>query len=285
MRLAMEPSNDANATDASPTAAGIMRMGVSKRKAYKPVKFTGCFGEPVDSSQQQEEESQPSTLNCLGISATSSERRALHLSHEDTADASNQTTPFNLNSTPAAPANVTAMHSTPPPPTFPLPRQQQIPLSQQTHIHDPCLSQKQRSRKARASAPTMVPLAHHNSSDASPVRSNRRRTEMRTQRNTIAICQIKCNQCEDVFDSMQELHAHTISVHGHYRCRQCNTKFTQRSNLLRHSLKHEGRKPFACTACAKCYYRRDHLQRHLNNLHPDIPPGEGIHVLPRGSQI
>ena len=91
MRLAvdrpMEISNDCDAIDAGPTAAGTVRTKISKRKAYKQVKYTGCFREPEDSSLSALNP-QPITLNCLGILDTSVERRALYLFHEDTAGTS-----------------------------------------------------------------------------------------------------------------------------------------------------------------------------------------------------
>ena len=105
--------------------------------------------------------------------------------------------------------------------------------------------------QVRASAPTMVPIAHHNYSGASPVQPNRRRTDVCALRNTIAICQIACRECQDVFNSLRDLHRHTIGIHDHYRYTRCNAKFTQRSKRLRHSLKQEGCKPLP--HCRLCY--------------------------------
>lgn len=90
-----------------------------------------------------------------------------------------------------------------------------------------------------------------------------------------------CNQCGDKFRSLNSLTEHTTAVHQWFRCTTCNAKFTQRSNLQRHSLKHLGFKPFKCAICRKEYYRKDHLVRHVEVSHPGSDPkGSIVNVLP-----
>ncbi|KAL5113122.1 hypothetical protein TcWFU_010505 [Taenia crassiceps] len=94
-----------------------------------------------------------------------------------------------------------------------------------------------------------------------------------------------CNQCSKIeFRSLQHLELHTLEVHGGYRCHVCHAKFTQRSNLQRHALKHVGFKPFQCRLCGHGYYRKDHLMRHMEVLHPNFPARENIDVYLTSSQ-
>ncbi|CAH8549568.1 unnamed protein product [Dicrocoelium dendriticum] len=87
-----------------------------------------------------------------------------------------------------------------------------------------------------------------------------------------------CNQCREEFPSLHTLEEHTMFRHGAYRCHICRAKFTQRSNLQRHALKHVGFKPFECRVCCKAYYRKDHLMRHMEMSHPGHAPRENITV-------
>ncbi|KAM7541028.1 hypothetical protein Aperf_G00000024291 [Anoplocephala perfoliata] len=94
-----------------------------------------------------------------------------------------------------------------------------------------------------------------------------------------------CNQCGEMeFRSLQHLETHTMEVHGGYRCHVCGSKFTQRSNLQRHALKHVGFKPFQCRICKHGYYRKDHLMRHMEVLHPTFNARENIEVFLTSSQ-
>ncbi|VDL93319.1 unnamed protein product [Schistocephalus solidus] len=87
-----------------------------------------------------------------------------------------------------------------------------------------------------------------------------------------------CNQCREEFSSLHSLEEHTMGTHGTYRCHICRARFTQRSNLQRHALKHVGFKPFECRVCRKAYYRKDHLMRHMEMGHPGYSPRENITV-------
>ena len=94
-----------------------------------------------------------------------------------------------------------------------------------------------------------------------------------------------CNQCNEMeFRSLQHLETHTLEVHGAYRCHVCQAKFTQRSNLQRHALKHVGFKPFQCRLCGHGYYRKDHLMRHMEVLHPSFSAHENIEIFLTSSQ-
>uniref|UniRef100_A0A3Q3JI75 C2H2-type domain-containing protein n=1 Tax=Monopterus albus TaxID=43700 RepID=A0A3Q3JI75_MONAL len=52
-------------------------------------------------------------------------------------------------------------------------------------------------------------------------------------------------------------------------CDVCGKVMKNKSSLARHSFIHTGKKPFACHLCNLRFNRRDNLQHHLNQLHPN----------------
>lgn len=226
----------------------------SKRKAYHPVKYTGST--PSSNSSCSSTVNPPQLSGCTTPSI--SEPCALDLSKGFSSVPSAQVTPLKLKQTPVAQSS----------PFNP------VTLLQQSNL----VNLYQAQQNIFGSAPTMLSTTDHDSSDVVAGPAKRRRIGSTNMRRSNSTRQFACNQCENVFGSLQDLEEHTTSIHGAYRCHICNAKFTQRSNLQRHALKHVGFKPFECGLCERAYFRKDHLMRHMETTHPGVPARANIRV-------
>ncbi|KAM3173368.1 hypothetical protein ACTXT7_012641 [Hymenolepis weldensis] len=132
--------------------------------------------------------------------------------------------------------------------------------------------------------PTMSSTIQLESHSVTPSPKKRKRLGVTSVRKTNDFRQFRCNQCDDIFNSLRNLESHTQETHGGYKCHLCKMPFTQRSNLQRHALKHVDFKPFECNLCERAYYRKDHLMRHMQKAHPFQPVEENIRVKLRTSE-
>lgn len=210
-----------------------------KRKAYRPVKFTGSPSPPSSTSSKvthhtlhSESNSPIPTMNC-----------ALDLSKGATVPSSTQGAPIKR---------------------------------EQSSVNSVKLFQ--RNFQSMNSLPTMLSATSYESKEVLPSPTKRRRVGGSSLRKSNVSRQFRCNLCGDLFNSLLNLEIHTREVHGGYKCHVCDSKFTQRSNLQRHALKHVDFKPFECSLCERAYYRKDHLMRHMQKSHPLFSAQENIRV-------
>ena len=80
---------------------------------------------------------------------------------------------------------------------------------------------------------------------------------------------LKCQNCEKVFNSVQNLSYHTKTKHEgvKYACNQCDQQFTTQSNLSAHiKSKHKGVK-YACNQCDYQATQQGNLRTHVQFIH------------------
>ncbi|KAM3181451.1 hypothetical protein ACTXT7_014361 [Hymenolepis weldensis] len=230
-------------------------LSPSKRKAFRPVKFTGqpsTNGSTISQISNQTSRSEscsPSSLfDC-----------ALDLTISASVPSSIKETPVKQENTPV---NVIMglLHQNP------------IPTTSLSIF--PSMS----------TLPTMLSATQFESHSVTSSPKKRRRLGGTCIRKTGEARQFRCNQCDDMFYSLRDLENHTQETHGGYKCHLCKMAFTQRSNLQRHALKHVDFRPFECNLCGRAYYRKDHLMRHMQRTHPLHPVEKNIQVKLRSSE-
>lgn len=80
--------------------------------------------------------------------------------------------------------------------------------------------------------------------------------------------------CGKKFKRYKSYRVHERSIHLNekpFRCQLCNKKFTQKSDLAKHTYTHSGIKPFLCLTCEKPFSQSSNLYTHMKRIHKIKP--------------
>ncbi|XP_021195541.3 zinc finger protein 557 isoform X1 [Helicoverpa armigera] len=61
-----------------------------------------------------------------------------------------------------------------------------------------------------------------------------------------------------------------------HACPRCPQAFHSRKDMRRHAAVHTDSKPFRCKVCSRRFRRKDNLERHIRNTHPDYVPATAV---------
>ncbi|XP_073952699.1 uncharacterized protein isoform X2 [Choristoneura fumiferana] len=61
-----------------------------------------------------------------------------------------------------------------------------------------------------------------------------------------------------------------------HQCPRCPQAFHARKDMRRHAAVHDDSKPFRCKVCSRRFRRKDNLERHIRNTHPDHAPASAV---------
>ncbi|CAG4933687.1 unnamed protein product [Parnassius apollo] len=61
-----------------------------------------------------------------------------------------------------------------------------------------------------------------------------------------------------------------------YQCPRCPQAFHSGKDMRRHAAVHSDSKPFRCKVCNRRFRRKDNLERHIRNTHPDYVPATAV---------
>lgn len=84
-----------------------------------------------------------------------------------------------------------------------------------------------------------------------------------------------CTICNKDYVDAKSIKRHLLRIHGVdpppgttiHQCSECHQRFSDKSHLTRHYLKHSGERPHNCSLCSKSFSRKEHLNRHLICVH------------------
>ncbi|XP_031620318.1 zinc finger protein 181-like [Contarinia nasturtii] len=97
-----------------------------------------------------------------------------------------------------------------------------------------------------------------------------------------------CDKCGHQYANQFNLENHKSAMHGEYvdefeniyKCRLCNEKYTNRTDLYSHMKTHTNdTQRQICETCGKCFNNTHNLKSHVRSVHLDIRPHECPHNL------
>ncbi|XP_063827219.1 zinc finger protein 62 homolog [Ostrinia nubilalis] len=75
--------------------------------------------------------------------------------------------------------------------------------------------------------------------------------------------------------SVSSVHRQVPERRAH-QCPRCPRAFHSRKDMRRHQAVHTDSKPFRCKVCNRRFRRKDNLERHIRNTHPDQSPATAV---------
>ena len=84
-----------------------------------------------------------------------------------------------------------------------------------------------------------------------------------------------CHVCQDLFNSTKSLTIHIETLHSDVEkltCAMCQKKFPNFTNLMIHTRKHLGIRPFSCHHCTKSFCDAKYLNDHKNRCKKVVSP-------------
>ncbi len=84
-----------------------------------------------------------------------------------------------------------------------------------------------------------------------------------------------CSHCDKQFYKKQSVQKHVDSVHKQlrpYLCTVCGKCFAVKWNLTEHLRFHEENKSFSCYLCDKQFYKKQHVNKHIDMVHKKLRP-------------
>ncbi|XP_034828687.1 zinc finger protein 121-like isoform X2 [Maniola hyperantus] len=91
----------------------------------------------------------------------------------------------------------------------------------------------------------------------------------------------QCHTCGEEFEAGEGAEAHVCAGAAGPRphpCPRCRKSFHSKKDMRRHAATHSDSKPFRCKLCPeeRRFRRKDNLERHVRNAHPDCSPSAAL---------